>query len=231
MASPYGPSSPARTQHSYPGVDPRPSSQYDAGLAPGPSARPPRQGQPGNRTSRHGEPVARSSSAPLSDVPVASTRYRPPSQQILMADAYRAPAGEDGFSERGPPSEADQDDFYAARNDYAQSQYVSQEEDAASLAPTTATGPLLDQSHLRPGKQAALLSHERTLELYRANAKKACRCSLFAFSSSYQASLPDTRSGPPVRVRRVHDRRLQDTAHPGPHPRERNGGREGAGEA
>ncbi|KAG5723007.1 Protein SKT5 [Termitomyces sp. T112] len=35
-----------------------------------------------------------------------------------------------------------------------------------------AAGPILDHSHLRPGKQAALLSHERTLELYRANAKK-----------------------------------------------------------
>ncbi|KAG6853542.1 hypothetical protein C0991_003400 [Blastosporella zonata] len=34
------------------------------------------------------------------------------------------------------------------------------------------SGPILDHSHLRPGKQAALLSHERTLELYRANAKK-----------------------------------------------------------
>lgn len=32
--------------------------------------------------------------------------------------------------------------------------------------------PLLDQSHLRPGKEAALLSHNRTLELYRENAKK-----------------------------------------------------------
>ncbi|ORY34809.1 hypothetical protein BCR39DRAFT_514922 [Naematelia encephala] len=32
--------------------------------------------------------------------------------------------------------------------------------------------PILDQSHLRPGKQAALLSHDRTLELYRENAKK-----------------------------------------------------------
>ncbi|TYJ57779.1 hypothetical protein B9479_001389 [Cryptococcus floricola] len=32
--------------------------------------------------------------------------------------------------------------------------------------------PLLDQSHLRPGNQANLLSHDRTLELYRSNAKK-----------------------------------------------------------
>jgi TPR repeat protein len=35
-----------------------------------------------------------------------------------------------------------------------------------------ASPPLLDHSHLRPGNQAALLSHERTLALYRANAKK-----------------------------------------------------------
>lgn len=32
--------------------------------------------------------------------------------------------------------------------------------------------PLLDQSHLRPGVLASLLSHEKTLELYRTNAKK-----------------------------------------------------------
>jgi len=39
-------------------------------------------------------------------------------------------------------------------------------------APSPPPGPILDHSHLRPGKQAALLSHERTLELYRVNAKK-----------------------------------------------------------
>lgn len=32
--------------------------------------------------------------------------------------------------------------------------------------------PLLDQSHLRPGALASLLTHEKTLDLYRANAKK-----------------------------------------------------------
>ncbi|ORY79364.1 hypothetical protein BCR35DRAFT_304798 [Leucosporidium creatinivorum] len=32
--------------------------------------------------------------------------------------------------------------------------------------------PLLDQSHLRPGALASLLSHEKTLDLYRANARK-----------------------------------------------------------
>lgn len=32
--------------------------------------------------------------------------------------------------------------------------------------------PLLDQSHLKPGHKASLLSHSQTLELYRQNAKK-----------------------------------------------------------
>ncbi|GAA5991072.1 hypothetical protein JCM5350_005416 [Sporobolomyces pararoseus] len=39
-----------------------------------------------------------------------------------------------------------------------------------SLYPAPA--PLLDQSHLQPGTMASLLSHEKTLELYRQNAKK-----------------------------------------------------------
>jgi TPR repeat protein len=42
----------------------------------------------------------------------------------------------------------------------------------ASIAPTLNSGALLDHSHLRPGQQAALLSHNKTLELYRQNAKK-----------------------------------------------------------
>lgn len=37
---------------------------------------------------------------------------------------------------------------------------------------TPSPPPLLDHSHLRPGTQASLLSYERTLALYRANAKK-----------------------------------------------------------
>ncbi|CAH7687356.1 hypothetical protein PPACK8108_LOCUS22134, partial [Phakopsora pachyrhizi] len=34
------------------------------------------------------------------------------------------------------------------------------------------SGPLLDHSHLKPGDKAKLLNHVKTLELYRANAKK-----------------------------------------------------------
>ncbi|KAK4058444.1 Chitin synthase 4 [Microbotryomycetes sp. JL221] len=44
--------------------------------------------------------------------------------------------------------------------------------DPASTSTTAIAAPLLDQSHLQPGGLATLLSHEKTLELYRANAKK-----------------------------------------------------------
>lgn len=44
----------------------------------------------------------------------------------------------------------------------------------ASIAPSVSGGggALLDHSHLKPGQSAALLSHGKTLELYRQNAKK-----------------------------------------------------------
>ncbi|EST05039.1 Sel1-like protein [Kalmanozyma brasiliensis GHG001] len=42
----------------------------------------------------------------------------------------------------------------------------------ASIAPSVASGPLLDHSHLKVGQKASLLSHGKTLELYRLNAKK-----------------------------------------------------------
>ncbi|KAM0754975.1 hypothetical protein T439DRAFT_126580 [Meredithblackwellia eburnea MCA 4105] len=38
--------------------------------------------------------------------------------------------------------------------------------------PPVTSAPLLDHSHLQPGALASLLSHDKTLELYRANAKK-----------------------------------------------------------
>jgi uncharacterized protein len=88
---------------------------------------------------------------------------------------------------RGTPEDIPQQQPY----DYAGGEYVSPDGDdfyagsQAGFEPPlppasqpirepspSAPGPILDHSHLRPGKQAALLSHERTLELYRANAKK-----------------------------------------------------------
>ncbi|KAI0793532.1 HCP-like protein [Abortiporus biennis] len=80
-----------------------------------------------------------------------------------------------------PPSPPDNDDFFTSPpqqtpfSESAQPPYVTSSRSMASQslrAPSPPPGPILDHSHLRPGNQAALLSHERTLELYRANAKK-----------------------------------------------------------
>ena len=58
------------------------------------------------------------------------------------------------------------DDFYHGNGDYTPQRSIP------DSGPPTPPGPILDHSHLRPGKEASLLSHEHTLELYRANAKK-----------------------------------------------------------
>lgn len=65
-----------------------------------------------------------------------------------------------------PPSVYDHDPFYTPQ--YTPS--VTGHQQQAGFRPPTP--PILDQSHLRPGKQAALLSHEQTIALYRSNAKK-----------------------------------------------------------
>lgn len=68
----------------------------------------------------------------------------------------------------------DPDDFYAPQPvDQAPVRPIqSSRSIRAPSPPPQQNGALLDHSHLRPGNQASLLSHDRTLELYRANAKK-----------------------------------------------------------
>jgi hypothetical protein len=76
----------------------------------------------------------------------------------------------------GSRTDTDGHDFYAAPPDEwgrANNALPQLRDDERALPPPLAPAQLvLDQSHLRPGVQATLLSHERTLELYRANAKK-----------------------------------------------------------
>ncbi|KZO91273.1 HCP-like protein [Calocera viscosa TUFC12733] len=55
---------------------------------------------------------------------------------------------------------------------YSYNLHQQQQKPGSGEPPLPAPPPLLDHSHLRPGKSALLLSHDRTLELYRANAKK-----------------------------------------------------------
>ena len=68
----------------------------------------------------------------------------------------------------------DQDDFYAPQHtEQTPTRPIPTSRSVrAPSPPPQSNGPLLDHSHLHPGNQASLLSHDRTLELYRANAKK-----------------------------------------------------------
>lgn len=68
------------------------------------------------------------------------------------------------------PQEAD--GFYGNTANYP---YNQQPTEAGPYAqdPRNASPGMLDQSHLQPGAQAALLSNEQSLALYRANAKKS----------------------------------------------------------
>ena len=96
--------------------------------------------------------------------PVTSRQSRPPPPtQMAYSD-----------DEQDPPSPAaDDDDFFVPNNHAYDQPYIAQSVGARSQRGTSPPPqPLLDHSHLRPGNQASLLSHEQTLELYRANAKK-----------------------------------------------------------
>ena len=74
-------------------------------------------------------------------------------------------------------------------------------------------GPILDHSHLRPGNQASLLSHERTLELYRANAKKTqdpdlqFEFAVFMIDASKSMPIPAQTLGNVMEVERAIEKR------------------------
>ena len=80
-------------------------------------------------------------------------------------------------------------------------------------APSPPPGPILDHSHLRPGNQAALLSHDRTLELYRANAKKTqdpelqFEFAVFMIDASKSMPMPEPAPGNLIQVEKAVEKR------------------------
>jgi TPR repeat protein len=123
-----------------------------------------------------------------------------------------------------PPDAAD--DFYGAHQN-GSSTFSPQQSHSQSQ------GPLLDHSHLRPGNQASLLSYERTLELYRANAKKTqdpdiqFEFAVFMIDASKSFPIPAPTPGNVMDIERavekrdnlVHEatgllKRLADRGHP-----------------
>ncbi|KAJ7070705.1 hypothetical protein C8F01DRAFT_1216494 [Mycena amicta] len=136
----------------------------------------------------------------------AEPRSRPQTQQY------------DDYDEQEEQYSEPDDDFYqrnAAPSSYAGDIYPrgSQATQSVRAASPTPPGPLLDHSHLRPGTQAALLSHERTLELYRANAKKTqdpdlqFEFAVFMIDASKSLPIPASEPGNLIEVERATEKR------------------------
>ncbi|KAI0030966.1 HCP-like protein [Vararia minispora EC-137] len=132
------------------------------------------------------------------------TQYRPsPSQsQYFDSDAQdRTPPDDDDFYQTGPGGP----EAYQAPTRSIATQSVR--------APSPPPAPILDHSHLRPGAQAALLSHERTLELYRANARKTqdpdlqFELAVFMIDASKTYPIPAPTPGNVVQVEKALEKR------------------------
>ncbi|KAE9409279.1 HCP-like protein [Gymnopus androsaceus JB14] len=120
-----------------------------------------------------------------------------------------------------PPNEPD--DFYTGNGTGSRpaSAYIPESFPSAgrsiaaqsTRAPSPPPGPILDHSHLRPGNQAALLSHERTLELYRANAKKTqdpdlqFEFAVFMIDASKTLPIPESQPGNLIQVEKALEKR------------------------
>src|ERR1700761_695222 len=101
--------------------------------------------------------------------PASSSEQRPQTYHVRQHELAGNPR------QQYQDDEDDSQSFYEEKDDFYAHQdgsmpRVSQQ--PPSNQPRPPSPPILDHSHLRPGAQAALLSHERTLALYRANAKK-----------------------------------------------------------
>lgn len=187
--------------------------------------------QPRQSTSRDVDPEYRQSqyrgspamSSPMNDESVRSRRGLPTPE----------PFAQDGYDEEriSPEVQDETDDFYNGTPEQqgTPSMYdptyggpgapsfangVSRSIANQSVrAPSPPPGPILDHSHLRPGAQAALLSHERTLELYRANAKKTqdpdlqFEFAVFMIDASKSLPMPTPTHGNVIEVEKAQEKR------------------------
>jgi uncharacterized protein len=118
--------------------------------------------------------------------------------------------------EQEPSSPQDDDFFTSQAPDQLQAPYQPPSRSTAShsvRAPSPPPGPILDHSHLRPGNSASLLSHERTLELYRTNAKKTqdpeiqFEFALFMIDASKSLPIPTPTPGNVMEVEKAVEKR------------------------
>lgn len=112
----------------------------------------------------------------------------------------------------GELASPDGDDFYAGSQSGFEPPLPPGSQSVREPSPS-APAPILDHSHLRPGKQAALLSHERTLELYRANAKKTqdpdlqFEFAVFMIDASKTMPIPTPTPGNVMEVEKAVEKR------------------------
>lgn len=113
-----------------------------------------------------------------------------------------------------PPSPQDGDDFFTSQGGFSDPRQSYAPTGSQSVrSPSPPPGPILDHSHLRPGNQASLLSHERTLELYRANAKKTqdpdlqFEFAVFMIDASKSLPVPASTPGNVMEVERAIEKR------------------------
>lgn len=106
----------------------------------------------------------------------------------------------------------DPDDFYVPQH-IDQTPVPTSRSVRAPSPPPQPNGALLDHSHLRPGNQASLLSHDRTLELYRANAKKTqdpdlqFEFAVFMIDASKTYPIPERTPGNVMEIEKAIEKR------------------------
>ncbi|EJT45156.1 protoplast regeneration and killer toxin resistance protein [Trichosporon asahii var. asahii CBS 2479] len=87
--------------------------------------------------------------------------------------AWQAPPQQPGnFNGPPPPQMQMSEEGHLGPNGFPPGGFPPGPGSTTSTRVSAAPPPLMDQSHLRPGNSASLLSHNQTIELYRENAKK-----------------------------------------------------------
>ncbi|ESK93426.1 chitin synthase activator [Moniliophthora roreri MCA 2997] len=171
------------------------------------------------------QPISQYSQPPHLPVPTydyqqGSMRSRSRPQALDEQEFDGVDAGPDRYDGGYMPQQHPDDDFFNGDANgnltpqyYADNSYPRSVTTQSIRAPSPPPGPILDHSHLRPGNQASLLSHERTLELYRANAKKTqdpdlqFEFAVFMIDASKSLPIPEEQSGNLLQVEKALEKR------------------------
>ncbi|CAE6437612.1 unnamed protein product [Rhizoctonia solani] len=206
---------------SLPSENPMNSQRQNSGT-PEPDARAPRARQPlqGDSQSR---PHSQFDQRPSIQNDRNSANHDPEGASLAGSRSAsrgpQAPPGEPPLSPNDPDPFFSQQAAPRTQSVYAQSiapsgRFVTNQ---SMVSKVPVEQPLLDHSHLRPGKEANLLSHERTLELYRANARKSndpdvqYEFAMFMIDASKSLPLPPATGGNQLEIEKVEEKREELT--------------------